>query len=70
MTEAEELLARLEEPNWMVHDKIRGIIPDTTAHEAAALIRRLLGEITGHGECICAKCGIRHGGSSYSKGDF
>ena len=69
MTEADELLARLEVEAaecdaWDQPERA------DVHREAAALIRRLLGEITGRGECICAKCGIRYGGSSYPKGDF
>ena len=31
--------------------------------EAADIIEALLAELEGRGECICARCGIRHGGS-------
>ncbi|MDK8186689.1 MULTISPECIES: hypothetical protein [Sphingomonas] len=34
------------------------------------MCRRALGEWTEPRECICARCGIRHGTSNRIKGDF
>lgn len=39
------------------------------AAEAAAIIAELIELLEGRGECICGKCGMRHGGSIV-RGDF
>ena len=36
-----DLIARLRGLKWMVHDEMRGLIPDTTAYEAADRIEQL-----------------------------
>jgi hypothetical protein len=38
---SDDLVKRLERLKWMVHCEMRGLIPDTTAYEAAAEIRSL-----------------------------
>ena len=42
---AGEIEKRLMALKWMVHDEMRGLIPDTTAHEAAATIAALRTEV-------------------------
>ena len=69
--EAEAIIERLKyidrRGNW---NAAMPKSPHPVCTEAAALIRRLVDGLKGQGECICPKCGIRHGGSHFPRGDF
>jgi len=55
---SDDLVERLERLKWMVHCEMRGLIPDTTAYEAAAEIRSLREQVARLREAAAAAtCG-------------
>lgn len=47
-----DIVKRLRKQKWQVFDEMRGLIPDTTAYEAADEIERLREALAAVKECI------------------
>ena len=66
--QAERMAERFQEAG---SKEFRPLITPIECNEAAALLRQCAEALRkDQGECICPKCGIRHGGSNFTPGDF